>query len=74
LGRRTYPIPTAEMNVPKKANVRMTPKFLKKFSCILAHLKSGVVECERRDKRTRNGERVREEGYELDEQVVEAQS
>lgn len=24
------------MNVPKKANVRMTPKFLKKFSCMSA--------------------------------------
>jgi hypothetical protein len=34
--RRTYPIPTAEMNVPKNANVRITPKFLKKFSCMSA--------------------------------------
>lgn len=29
----THPRPTAEMNVPANANVRMTPKFLKKFSC-----------------------------------------
>jgi len=27
-----HPIPTAEMKVPRNANVRMTPKFLKKFS------------------------------------------
>jgi len=38
----TYPIPTAEMNVPKKANVRITPKFLKKFSFMSAQLQKGV--------------------------------
>jgi len=34
----THPIPTAEMKVPKKANVRITPKFLKKFSCPSTYL------------------------------------
>lgn len=29
----THPMPTAEMNVPKNANVKMTPKLRKKFSC-----------------------------------------
>ena len=29
----THPNPTAEMKVPANAKVRMTPKFLKKFSC-----------------------------------------
>jgi hypothetical protein len=28
----TYPSPTAEMNVPRNANVRIVPKFRKKFS------------------------------------------
>jgi hypothetical protein len=30
----THPIPTAEMNVPKNANVKITPKLRKKFSCL----------------------------------------
>ena len=30
--RQAHPIPTAEMNVPTNANVRMTPKLRKKFS------------------------------------------
>ena len=34
---RTYPMPTAEMNVPKNANVRMTPKLRKKFSCLSSY-------------------------------------
>jgi hypothetical protein len=29
---RTNPTPTAEMKVPRKANVRMEPKFLKKLA------------------------------------------
>lgn len=29
----THPRPTAEMNVPKNAKVKMTPKLRKKFSC-----------------------------------------
>lgn len=32
----THPMPTAEMNVPRNAKVRMTPKLRKKFSCPLA--------------------------------------
>lgn len=28
-----YPTPTADMVVPRKANVRMDPKLRKKFSC-----------------------------------------
>lgn len=32
-GASMYPRTTAEMNVPAKAKVRITPKFRKKFSC-----------------------------------------
>lgn len=32
--RITYPNPTAEIKVPAKAKVKITPKFLKKFSYI----------------------------------------
>ena len=32
---QTYPTPTADMKVPRNANVRIEPKFLKKFSWVL---------------------------------------
>ena len=43
----THPMPTAEMNVPKKAKVRITPKFRKKFSyrCELYASPTTVLTC-----------------------------
>lgn len=35
------------MNVPKNANVRMTPKFLKKFSYMSAQLERGFEKCDK---------------------------
>lgn len=32
IAARTYPTPTADMKVPRNANIRIDPKFLKKFS------------------------------------------
>lgn len=45
-GDTTYPTPTADMKVPKKANVKMEPKFRKKFSFQGCESDSTEVNCD----------------------------
>jgi hypothetical protein len=42
----TYPTPIEDINVPRKAKVRIEPKFRKKFSCkmISAEIKNNMTE------------------------------